>query len=210
MTYFIVSLIWWFFLSSCIISAGYHRYFAHNTFKAPVWYEYLVLILGPLSGAGNILGWAGVHRLHHNYSDTRHDPHSPHFTPVWQVITSTFKVPPIKRMHLKDLMRNKRIMWFYKNHHYIWYTYFFMLAFIPFTWWVVFFITPMIYGYIGYGFLNWWCHSGEEVKNSALANILTGGEGWHMNHHKRPHSWRIGLEWWQWDPAAWFIVLIKK
>ena len=56
-------------LSSIVVSAGYHRYFAHRAFKAGVWYEYLVLILGPLSGAGHVLGWVGVHRLHHNHSD---------------------------------------------------------------------------------------------------------------------------------------------
>ena len=54
------------------------------------------------------------------------------------------------------------------------------------------------------------CHSGEGANNSAFVNIFTGGEGWHANHHERPRDWQIGKKWYEWDPAAWFIRLIKK
>ncbi len=211
MAYLLTSLLWWTFLSSCVISSGYHRYFAHRAFKAPIWYEHLVLLFGPLSGSGPTLGWVGVHRLHHNHSDTEKDPHSPKFQPVWRVLTSTFKVPPIRPKHVADLLKNKRVMWYYKHHKRIrWLSlFFFLIVFGPiWTFWL--FIMPMVYGYIGYGLINTYCHSTEEVRNLWWANLLTGGEGWHANHHDEPRNWRIGKEWYEWDPGAWWIWLIKK
>ena len=211
MIYILTSFIWWFFLSSVVISAGYHRYFSHRSFKVGVWYEYLVLILGPLSGSGSALGWVGVHRMHHNHSDTEKDPHSPKHQPVWRVLTSTFKVPAIRPRHVTDLLKNKRVMWFHKHHRDIRFcTFLFGLSFLPFEWFLVLMIAPMIYGYIGFGLLNTLCHRHENVSNSWIANIFTGGEGWHANHHAKPMDWRIGKKWYEWDPAAWFIRLIKK
>lgn len=204
------SFIFWFFLSSIVVSAGYHRYFAHRAFKAGVWYEYMVLILGPLSGAGHVLGWVGVHRLHHNHSDTPEDPHSPKHQPVWRVLTSTFKVPPIKHRHVVDLLKNKRVMWFYKWHSEIRIaTYLFGLL-LPIDWFIILLVMPMFWGYLGFGLLNTICHRGDNVSNSAFVNIFTGGEGWHANHHERPRDWQIGKKWYEWDPGAWFIRLIQK
>lgn len=209
--YFFASFLWWIFLSSAIISAGYHRYFAHRSFEAPLWYEYAVLILGPLSGAGHVLGWVGVHRLHHNYSDTVNDPHSPKHQPVWRILTSTFKVPPIKHRHVVDLLKNTRVMWFYKHHKVIRFLTIIGSSFLlPFYWWFVLIITPIIYGYLGFGLLNTICHYSDNVRNSMFVNIFTGGEGWHANHHERPRDWQIGKKWYEWDPGAWFIKLIKK
>lgn len=208
--YIAYSFIWWTFLSSVVISAGYHRYFSHRSFEVGAWYEYLVLLLGPLSGSGSLLGWVGVHRMHHNHSDTELDPHSPKHQPVWKVLTSTFKVPAIRPRHVKDLLRNKRVMWFHHCHKEIRLLTFVLGMFLPFEWFMILIVSPMIYGYVGFGLLNTLCHRHENVSNSWIANILTGGEGWHANHHEEPRNWRIGKKWYQWDPAAWFIQLIKK
>lgn len=210
MSYILYSFIWWSFLSSAVVSAGYHRYFAHRAFKASAWYEYMVLILGPLSGAGHVLGWVGVHRLHHNHSDTPKDPHSPKYQPVWRILTSTFKVPPIKHRHVIDLLKNKRVMWFYRHHQKIRLVTFLFGLLLPIEWFIILIVLPMFWGYLGFGLLNTLCHSGEHVRNSAFVNIFTGGEGWHANHHDKPMDWKIGKRWYEWDPAAWFIRLIQK
>lgn len=208
--YTLISFIWWQLLSALVISAGYHRYFTHKSFEAPVWYEYLVLLLGPLSGAGHVLGWVGVHRMHHAYSDTEEDPHSPKFKGFWKVLTSTFKVQSIPRKFIKDLLRNKRVIWFYKYHIYIRIG-LLVLAFLllPTEYFIIFFITPFFYGHIGFGLINSLCHKDGIVRNSWVANVFTGGEGWHINHHNNSKDWRIGKTWWQWDLGAWFIKMIK-
>jgi stearoyl-CoA desaturase (delta-9 desaturase) len=40
--------------------------------------------------------------------------------------------------------------------------------------------------------------------------LLTGGEGWHNNHHAHPVSARHGLAWYEFDPNWLGILLLKK
>lgn len=208
----LVSFIWWQFFSAFVVSAGMHRYFSHRAFKAPVWYEYVVLFLGPLTGSGSILGWVGVHRLHHRYADTEKDPHSPHIVGNWKVLTSTFKVPLIPRRIIADLLRNPRVMFFHKHHQKIRVlTIVFSFIFLPLPWFLIFICAPLVYGYLGFGLLNIVCHRVPfEVRNSWLVNLLAAGDGWHANHHKRPASPMIGEKWWQWDTGYWAIRSIRQ
>jgi len=46
--------------------------------------------------------------------------------------------------------------------------------------------------------------------NTIIGNILTAGEGWHLNHHEDSRNYKIGRRWWQFDPTAIFIRLIKN
>ena len=68
---------------------------------------------------------------------------------------------------------------------------------------------PVILAFHGYGLLNILGHK-EGPTNSIIANILTAGEGWHANHHRSPSSYKIGKEWWQFDPTALFIRYVGK
>jgi hypothetical protein len=52
-------------------------------------------------------------------------------------------------------------------------------------------------------------NTSDESTNSWIGWILTGGEGWHNNHHHSPGNYRQGEKWWEWDPSADFIKLIK-
>ena len=40
--------------------------------------------------------------------------------------------------------------------------------------------------------------------------LLTGGEGWHNNHHANPVSARHGLAWYEFDPNYYGIWLLQK
>lgn len=212
MEYLLYSFIWWQVLSITVVSSGYHRYFAHRAFKAPVWYEWYVLILGLLTGGGSLLGWAGVHRLHHNHENTDRDPHSPHHHGFWKVLTSTFEVPAIRPRVVKDLLRNPRVMFVHHNYHWLRsMSLLIPLIVLPWNWYVVLILSPVVYSYIGFGLINAFCHkTNGKVRNSHLLNILAGGDGFHRNHHDDPRNWRIGKKWHQLDPGAWFIRLIKK
>jgi stearoyl-CoA desaturase (delta-9 desaturase) len=69
-------------LAAIGITSGYHRYFAHKEFKATQWQEIIMLYCGLLCGGRSVLGWVGVHRMHHAYADTELDPHSPNINRV--------------------------------------------------------------------------------------------------------------------------------
>jgi hypothetical protein len=59
------------------IGAGYHRYFAHRTYKTSRAVQFLLALLTQTSAQRGVLWWAAKHRRHHNHSDTEHDVHSP-------------------------------------------------------------------------------------------------------------------------------------
>ena len=58
-------------------SAGIHKCFAHNAFTPKKWYPYLSTLVSSLTYLPNPLLAAGHHRIHHRYSDTDKDPHTP-------------------------------------------------------------------------------------------------------------------------------------
>jgi stearoyl-CoA desaturase (delta-9 desaturase) len=207
MSYLILSFIWWQLLSITVVSSGYHRYFAHRAFKTYALYEYWVLFLGTLTASGPLLGWVGVHRQHHNHTDTEDDPHSPRHQGFVPVLTSTFKVKAIRHRTIKDLLRNERVMWFYRNHMIIRCgTALACFVLLSFPMFLVIFVSPIIYSYIGFGAINAFAHKNGKILNIHWLNILSAGEGYHKNHHEDPRAWKLGA----YDPSAVFIRLIKK
>jgi stearoyl-CoA desaturase (delta-9 desaturase) len=57
--------------------AGFHRYFSHGAFRAGPTAKNFLGISGTMFGAGSILWWATMHRVHHRCADQPGDPHSP-------------------------------------------------------------------------------------------------------------------------------------
>jgi len=50
----------------------------------------------------------------------------------------------------------------------------------------------------------------DDSRNSWWVALLTGGEGWHNNHHAHPVSARHGLKWYEVDPNFWGIWILSK
>src|SRR4029078_4705128 len=72
-----------YFVRMFIVTAAYHRYFSHRSFKTSRWFQF-VLALGAQSAAqmGGIC-WASHHRWHHKQSDGELDLHSPGRRGFW-------------------------------------------------------------------------------------------------------------------------------
>jgi stearoyl-CoA desaturase (Delta-9 desaturase) len=69
------------------ISAGYHRYFTHLSFKARRPLRIALAVAGSLAFEGPLLNWVADHRRHHKYSDREGDPHSPwRFGDDWKAL----------------------------------------------------------------------------------------------------------------------------
>lgn len=60
------------------IALGYHRLFTHQGYECGPVMRGILLLAGGLSLEGDIDGWVRTHRLHHKYSDTPGDPHTPY------------------------------------------------------------------------------------------------------------------------------------
>jgi len=50
----------------------------------------------------------------------------------------------------------------------------------------------------------------DESRNSWWVALLTGGEGWHNNHHANPVSARHRLAWYEFDPNYYGIWLLER
>jgi len=59
------------------VTAGYHRYFSHRSFKTSRVFQFIMALVATSSTQKGVLWWAANHRHHHKYSDTDDDLHSP-------------------------------------------------------------------------------------------------------------------------------------
>lgn len=207
----IAGFFWWQVIAIVAISGGYHRFYSHFSFKAPKWYPYVVNFLGIFAGAGPAMTWAAVHRQHHAYSDTEDDPHSHSIKGWFPVYVNTWGWGfQIKRRFIKRLMQDPVLRWFYSNYFKLNIAIIVVLTAIDPLLMIFGYALPVVLAFHGYGLLNILGHKGGQPNNSWVANILTAGEGWHANHHRRGGDYRIGWTKWQFDPTARFIDLIRR
>src|SRR5215213_3633801 len=72
---------WWLFGTYLVrmfaITAGYHRYFSHRTFKTSRVFQFILAMLAMTSAQQGVLWWAAHHRHHHKHSDGAEDVHAP-------------------------------------------------------------------------------------------------------------------------------------
>src|SRR5262245_30268374 len=57
------------------ITAAYHRYFSHRSYKTSRWFQFLLALGAQCSGQKGALWWAAHHRTHHKLSDMPGDLH---------------------------------------------------------------------------------------------------------------------------------------
>ena len=111
----LIGFVWYQFIAMFGLSIGLHRHFAHNQFKTSKLYEVFSLFLAMLAFSRSPLSWIGAHRIHHRFSDTEKDPHSPTYKGFWNVLFNNWNVKKIDRPYVRDLYKNPRIMFFH-NH----------------------------------------------------------------------------------------------
>lgn len=170
----------------------------------------------------NPRAYAIMHRMHHAYSDTEKDPHSPHFIQdVWGLMMKTkdiylqyakYKQEPEPefrdRYPVWPLMDKISDSWivrvlfaagyiaFYAHFATHWSTY----LLLP----VHFFMGPVhgaIVNWCGhkYGYSNYDNH--DHSKNSLPIDMLLMGELMQNNHHKSPNSPNFAMKWFEFDPT---------
>src|SRR5436190_23547758 len=66
------------------INLCYHRILTHQGLVVPKWLEHTLAILGVCNLQDAPARWVGVHRMHHQFSDERRDPHTPLVDFLWR------------------------------------------------------------------------------------------------------------------------------
>ncbi len=216
----------WFLGSSLSITVGYHRLFAHATFKTNALVRFVLLFFGSATFEQSALKWAAQHRQHHQFTDTDNDPYNIKrgfwYAHVGWIL---FWKHRVNYDNVPDLRQSRLVM----NQHHL------------YTVWSVGsgVLVPLAIG-LAMGhvlgafilavnlrlvlvmhsafFINSYAHmfgskkfdAGISAGDHWLGAILTNGEGYHNYHHRFPNDYRNGIRWYHWDPSKWLIFSLSK
>ena len=204
------------------ITMGYHRYFAHRSFRTSRVFQLIMALWATSSAQKGVLWWAGHHRNHHRYSDRPEDPHSPArrgflYSHAGWIMAKRNERTPIEV--IKDMARYPELRWL-DQHYYVPTVLLAVSCFLLGGW------TGLVWGYFASTVLLWHatftinslCHvfghrrypTTDTSRNSLWLTLITAGEGWHNNHHYFSSSARTGFFWWELDPTYYVIWVLDK
>lgn len=208
------------------ITAGYHRYYAHKSYKTNSFMETIILFFGSMTAQGSALRWGFDHRIHHAFVDTEKDPYNINRGFLYAHCTWIIDKPrTIDSKIVPDLLNNKLVM-FQHNH---------IGKLIVLTNFIAFFVVGwLLNDFLGSFFIalwlrmfalhhfTWFINSlahiwGDKpfsLEQTAVDNyflaMLTFGEGYHNYHHTFANDYRNGVRWFQFDPTKWLIWTLNK
>ena len=219
------------------IGVAYHRLLTHRGFRTPKWVEYFVTACGTMALEGGPIFWVATHRVHHQNSDQEGDPHTPVDGTFWShagwILSgrAMHSETALLGRYAPDLTRDKVHVWLSKYHWVfltlagfaqlgigaalagpghrlygavgmmLWGTFLRVVVGLHATW----FVNSATHLYGARRF-----ETRDDSRNNWWVALLTGGEGWHNNHHAHPVSARHGLAWYEFDVNYYCIWVLSK
>ncbi len=199
------------------VTAGYHRYFAHRSFKTSRGFAFFLAFLAQSSAQRGILWWAGNHRQHHRFSDTDGDVHSPVLRGFWHAHLGWFFTDAHQDTDLAavpDLAKYPELVWL-DRHPYLPAVLAGLLIWLVAGWSglvVGFFWSTVVLWHATFS-INSLAHvigrrryvTGDHSRNNWWLALLTFGEGWHNNHHHYQSAARQGFRWYEIDVSYYLL-----
>lgn len=212
------------FLSLFFHSFFLHRYASHQMYTTSKNWERIFYVTTWLVQGSSFLvprAYGVMHRMHHTYSDTEKDPHSPHFfKDIYQMMHNTIVIfrgfltgknlpePQFTQEYLPVWDRVDKI-----GHHTITrilfgavYTavYFY---FAPNYWWFLLLPIHFLMGPIQGAIVNWCGHkygysnynNGDHSRNTTPFGVLLMGELFQNNHHFEKDDANFAKKWFEFD-----------
>lgn len=215
------------------ITAFYHRYFSHRTFRTSRAVQFAGAVLGASATQRGPLWWAAHHRRHHRYSDTPQDAHSPHahgflWSHIGWIAADSNRDTDLSQV--PDLARYPELRWLDRNDLVV--PLLLLGAMLSLgavleraapelgtnalqmgVWGFCVSTTLLFHGTAS---INSLAHllgrrvwpTKDKSRNSFLLALLTLGEGWHNNHHWCPGSVRQGFRWWEIDVSYYALRVL--
>ena len=217
------ALITWWIAGSWGIGMGYHRLLTHRGFKAPKFVEYFLTFCGTLGLQSGAVNWVTTHRIHHAFTETDKDPHSPRGGTYWAHIgwifqgTGQNQTEEVQWRYAPDLKKDKvhafMSKWYWVTPIMAGVVLFAVGTFLSGSYlaglsmvvWGIF--LRQVIGWHSTWLVNSATHlwgsrrfeTRDDSRNNGLVAALTFGEGWHNNHHAHPRSAKHGLTWREFD-----------
>jgi len=210
-----------YYIRMFFITAGYHRYFAHRSYKLNRFMQFVMAFGGTMAAQKGVLWWAAHHRHHHKYSDLPGDIHSPKDGLFWShvgwimvrgyektrydLIPDFAKYPELRFLNRFYLLPPTLLA----------VAVFFLFG--PSALFIGFFLSTVIL-YHGTFTINSLMHligrrrfvTVDTSRNSWILALITCGEGWHNNHHHYQGSASQGYFWWEIDLSYYGLKFMER
>jgi stearoyl-CoA desaturase (Delta-9 desaturase) len=221
-----------FFFSHWFLSLFFHTFFLHRYASHQMyttskgWERVFYFCTWFFQGTSYLVprAYGAMHRMHHEFSDTEHDPHSPHFfKDVWGMMVHTRKMyndvlngknipdekfttnPPLPVWDAMDKFGDNnitRLAW--AGIYIAFYAYF-----APAWGWFLLLPIHFLIGPVQGAVVNWCGHkygyrnfeNGDHSRNTSPWGILLLGELFQNNHHKFGDSPNFAKKWFEFDPT---------
>ncbi len=202
------------------ITGGYHRYFAHKSFRTGRIFQFVLAALGATATQKGPLWWAGLHRRHHAYTDREGDVHSPKegfwYSHQGWIFDPRWDATPLDQ--IRDFARYRELVWLNRYH-------FVPPLLLAVACFAIGGLSGLIWGFSISTTILW--HSTYSVnslahrwgsrryetpdtsRNNLWIALLTFGEGWHNNHHHYMASARQGFFWWEIDVTYYLLRALE-
>ena len=216
----------WFALCGMGITGGYHRLFAHKSYKASPLVRGLYLAFGAAAVQNSALKWSSDHRLHHLHTDRDGDPYNIRRGFWWaHILWVLYADEGGRRENVRDLEADRLVR--FQDRHYVALAFVFG-ALVPFALgalWGDAFGALLVAGFLrlvvqwhATFFVNSLAHTlGSQpystrgsARDSFLTALVTLGEGYHNFHHTFQADYRNGVRWYQLDPTKWIVWTLSK
>jgi len=215
------------------VTAFYHRYFSHRTFRTSRAVQFVFALIGASSVQRGPLWWAAHHRSHHRHTETALDPHSPTvYGFIWSHV-GWFLTRRGFRTHwerIPDLARFPELRWLDRYDTLVpvvlaaaVYALGALLQRIApqlgtsgpqmlvwgfFVSTVVLFHATVTINSLAHVIGSRRFDTKDDSRNNLWLALITFGEGWHNNHHFYPGTVRQGFRWWEVDLTYYGLRLL--
>ncbi len=213
----------WYLLCGFSITAGYHRLFAHRSFRASRLTRALLLAFGAAAWERSALCWCADHRIHHRQCDGDADPYSvqhgfwwAHFGWVISDASVRNEGTPVP----SDLHADPLVYW--QSRYWVPLALVFgtLIPFgLGFLWGdalgaflVAGCLRVVVMWHATYS-VNSFAHrfgrrtysTKDSGRDNGWIALATLGEGYHNFHHRFQSDYRNGIRWFHYDPTKWLI-----
>ena len=216
------------------ITAFYHRYFSHRTFRTSRTVQFLFALLGASAAQRGPLWWACQHRHHHQHADHEEDIHSPRLKGFWWAHVGWILCS--KNFHtnyrrVRDWVKFPELVFLNRFDSLVPLA----LGVVLFgagsilhhwrpTWnvtgpqllvWGFFISTTFLFhatcaiNSLAHVFGSRRYQTDDDSRNNFGLALLTLGEGWHNNHHRYMSCARQGFYWWEFDGSYYLLKLLS-
>lgn len=211
-----------------------HRYASHGAFTMSRFWERFFYIFAYITMGSSYLSprsYGILHRMHHAYTDTEKDPHSPqHFKNIFKMMDHTAKVYSDinrRRVVVEERFEKNLPKWEAMDKwgqsilsRFLWVAVYITIFILFANHWWLYLLLPVtiLMSPVHGGIINWFAHKygyrnfkmSNTSKNLFPIDFFMLGERYHNNHHKFASSINFGVKWFEIDPVFYIILLFNR